>query len=206
MSASFITGVDSNHEWMLEWWFNNIRKHSDIPITICDFGMSDKMSNWAEMTASHFIKYPKHHKCAWFYKSQCLLDSPFEKTCWLDADCQVLTNIDDIFKYAHEGKLGLTRDVGRGKGWWATGVVVIKGKPVILQDWNNISRDSALRGDQETLNYLLQSTSYSDRQIAEMPLEYQWLRLQLSRGQDSPDKKVIHWTGPSGKEHIKTLL
>jgi len=126
MSASFITGVDSNHEWMLEWWFNNIRKHSDIPITICDFGMSDKMSNWAEMTASHFIKYPKHHKCAWFYKSQCLLDSPFEKTCWLDADCQVLTNIDDIFKYAHEGKLGLTRDVGRGKGWWATGVVVIK--------------------------------------------------------------------------------
>ena len=47
--------------------------------------------------------------------------------------------------------------------------------------------------------------SYHDM-IVLMPLEYQWLRIQLEHGQDSPNKKIMHWTGPSGKKHIREKL
>ena len=39
-----------------------------------------------------------------------------------------------------------------------------------------------------------------------MPMDYQWLRIQLARGEDNPNKKIIHWTGPVGKEHIRRQL
>ena len=39
-----------------------------------------------------------------------------------------------------------------------------------------------------------------------MPLEYQWLRISLVNGYDSPNKKIIHWTGPVGKQHIRENL
>lgn len=206
MNASFITGVDHNHEWMLKWWFNNIRRHSTLPITLCDFGMSEQMSNWAKENATHFIKYERHPKCAWFYKTQCLVDSPYEYNCWLDSDCQVLTNIDDIFNYAQENKIGLTKDLplNRGGDWWATGVIVIKGKPLVLQVWNEAP--PTLRGDQEIFRDLLQKGQISEKSIIEIPNEYQWLRLQLARRIDSPNKKVIHWTGTTGKNHIRKLI
>ena len=45
-----------------------------------------------------------------------------------------------------------------------------------------------------------------NNQIIKMPLEYQWLRLSLHQGYDSPDKKIVHWTGPVGKQHIRENL
>tara|TARA_B100000214_G_C23837452_1_gene567156 strand:- start:661 stop:915 length:255 start_codon:yes stop_codon:yes gene_type:complete len=59
------------------------------------------------------------------------------------------------------------------------------------------------RGDQECLGDLIGIT---DDYIIEMPQEYQWLRLMLDRGYDSSDKKIIHWTGPIGKQHIRQRL
>lgn len=204
---SFITGVDKNHEWMLKWWFNNIRKHSDTNITLCDFGMSYEIKEWAKSVADHFIEYPPHPKCAWFYKTRCLLDSPYEKTCWLDSDCEVLTNIDDIFEYAKKDKVGLTKDVPRrGIEWWATGVVVVNGINDTLYEWNKIASKAHLRGDQEAFKALIQENPEFEYYIEEIPNEYQWLRLQLARGVDSKSKRVIHWTGPTGKQHIKKLL
>jgi len=46
----------------------------------------------------------------------------------------------------------------------------------------------------------------SHEQIQELPQDYQWLRISLNKGQDSPTKKVIHWTGPVGREHIRKNL
>ena len=43
-------------------------------------------------------------------------------------------------------------------------------------------------------------------QIQELPQEYQWLRISLNKNVDSPNKKVIHWTGPVGRDHIRKNL
>ena len=58
-----------------------------------------------------------------------------------------------------------------------------------------------IRGDQEALEALVGKNNHE--QIQELPQEYQWLRLSLTKGQDSSTKKVIHWTGPEGKRLIR---
>ena len=83
---------------------------------------------------------------------------------------------------------------------------VAKGSPKILRDWAYITEHSNLRGDQEVLHDMIKEESSYHQMIVLMPIEYQWLRLQLSAGQDSPDKKIVHWTGPAGKKHIREKL
>ena len=52
MNKTFITGVDQNYEWLLKWWVRNLRKHNkDVHLTICDFGISKDILNWAKSNA-----------------------------------------------------------------------------------------------------------------------------------------------------------
>ncbi|MBN2164497.1 MAG: tetratricopeptide repeat protein [Pontiellaceae bacterium] len=213
MNKTFITGTDASQEWMLKWWYRNITTHNpDIHITICDFGdMSPEVRAWARAHADHFIQYPKRDKCAWFYKTQAMIDSPYEYTCWMDIDCQVLKPISEMFNYAQADKIGLTSDTMHSRRtpdehWWATGVNLIKGTSKLLLDWHKLAENEDVRGDQEALHLMLQRAPDRAEEIMELPIEYQWLRLQLARNQDSKEKKVVHWTGPRGKEHIRNHL
>ena len=207
----FITGVDSNHQWMLPFWLENIWKHNNTDVVICDFGMNNGWSEWAEERADHFIKYSKHHKCSWFLKPQTLIDAPYEYKCWIDVDCEVLDNIEEIFNYADGTNMALTPDPCRKKEysnqeWLATGVVVVKDNPEILNTWCSFCNNGWLRGDQEVLHSLIHQKQNLMKQVSLMPMEYQWLRIQLARGQDNSNKKIIHWTGPAGKEIIKKKI
>jgi len=42
--------------------------------------------------------------------------------------------------------------------------------------------------------------------IEDLPNIYNWLRIQLLDGHDSSKKKIMHWTGAKGKEHIRGLI
>jgi hypothetical protein len=201
----YLTGVDENHEWMLPWWFSNLRKYSSLPICIHDYGMSEEMSSWAKKHFDHYKLFTKHPKCAWFYITKSLLESPFDKTVWLDSDCEVVSYLDDIFDYIKPNMLSLTLDPGRQGSWWGTGVVGVQGFSRILLEWHKTIETEEHRGDQEALKSLLDNSSYSSS-IITMPQEYQWLRLQLHRKHDTPNKKVVHWTGPIGKEIIKQKI
>lgn len=205
MYKGYLTGVDSNYEWLLPWWVSNVRRHSSLPICIHDYGMSEGMRTWAKEHFDHYKLFTKHPKCAWFYITNSLICSPFDKTVWLDSDCEVISYIDDIFDLVEPGKISLTLDVGRPPGWWATGVVGIQGTSDLLLAWDHIMGTEEHRGDQEALKSLLDRSSFSSS-IITLPIEYQWLRVQLVRGQDSPHKKVVHWTGPTGKEIIKQKI
>ena len=211
MNFSWVVGVDNNMEDLLPWWYENITKWAPEPdITICDFGMTPWGKTIAKDYADTFLEYTIHERYAWFYKPRALLDAPYEYRCWVDIDCEVMAPIDDIFDYPTDDKIALTRDVGRSRErtdwWWATGVNVAKGSPKILRDWAYITEHSQERGDQEVLfQMILDDYSYNEM-IVQMPIEYQWLRLQLLTNQDSPNKKIVHWTGPKGKQHIRENL
>ena len=208
MNKSWVVGVDYNMEDLLPWWYQNIKKWApEQDITICDFGLTKPAKAWAKEHADTFLEYTIHERYAWFYKPRALLDAPYEYRCWVDIDCEVMAPIDDIFDYPTDDKIALTHDVCRGEvWWWATGVNVAKGSPKILKDWAYITEHSNMRGDQEVLFQMIQDDySYHDM-IVEMPIEYQWLRLQIANGTDSPNKKIVHWTGPTGKQHIRENL
>ena len=209
MNFSWVVGVDYNMEDLLPWWYENIKKWAPEPdITICDFGMTKAAKTVAKRFADTFLEYTIHERYAWFYKPRALLDTPYEYRCWVDIDCEVMAPIDDIFDYPTDDKIALTQDVCKGENefWWATGVNVAKGSPKILRDWAYITEHSQLRGDQEVLRAMIQEDSSYHDMIVFMPIEYQWLRLQILAGQDSPNKKIVHWTGPAGKQHIREKL
>jgi hypothetical protein len=89
--------------------------------------------------------------------------------------------------------------------WWATGVIVVNDRPNLLHEWNSrLNKGDNIRGDQEALEDMISNNTHS--QITELPQEYQWLRISLNQGKDSSTKKVIHWTGPVGREHIRKNL
>ena len=211
---TFLVGADDQLEDLLPWWYANVRKHNpNIDVTVADFGLTQSGKHWAETNADKVLTYERHPKYAWFYKPTAMVDCPYEYTCWLDLDCEVLKPVDEIFNYPTDERMALTQDVVRGNPdhdagifWWATGVNVVKGKPKILRDWAYHTKHSDLRGDQEVLHQMIEMNPDYNNMIIKMPLEYQWLRISLVNRHDSPDKKIIHWTGPVGKRHIRENL
>ena len=215
MNKTFLTGSDHNLQDLLPWWVGCVRKHNpDIHITIADFGLTGSAKDWVKHNANHVIVYERHPELAWFYKPQSMIDCPYEYTCWLDLDCEMLAPVPEIFDFPTEDQMALTHDSVRGnpdhdKGvfWWAVGVNVVKGKPQILKDWaRNTTNNKDLRGDQEVLHKMIQVNPQLNDYIVKMPLEYQWLRIDLLNGKDNENKKIVHWTGPLGKQHIRENL
>ena len=205
-----VTGVDHSHEDLLEWWLKNVYKHHNynVEVGVMDFGMSPALRGRLEdnypATFSRPFNGTKARKIGWFYKVQAVMDCPSKSVCWLDVDCEILTDISDVYNLVPPGMIGLTRDWVRGN-WWATGVIVVNDRPSLLEHWDRrLNADDGIRGDQEALYELVGNKEHE--QIQELPQDYQWLRISLNKGKDSPTKKVIHWTGPRGKEHIRKNL
>ena len=174
----------------------------DIPVVVADFGLAKKMrkSLPEDIEIIHIGRLPDMR--TWFMKPQAMLSSPYKYTCWLDLDCEVKKPIDDIFQYAQDEKLGLTGDAyAKKKKWafWQSGVVVFKDKPKILEEWCKRSLQGLDRGDMEALHSLI---GESEEHVISMPAEYQWLRLDIKYKGFNRDAKIVHWTGPRGKEEI----
>ena len=202
-----LTGVDSNHEGLLPWWLNNAIKHnSNENIGVWDFGMSSAMREKIQKEYSDVwlsIPLEKRKDSGWFYKLHAVIDAPEKRVAWLDVDCEILTNIEDVFDMVPDDMIGLTRDWVRGN-WWATGVIVVNGRPDLLYNWNDRLLSGDIRGDQEALEALVGKDTHP--QIQELPQDYQWLRLSIANGKDSSTKKVVHWTGPEGKRIIRESM
>ena len=212
-----VTGLDSNREDIIEWWLDNALKHHKTEkIGVWDLGMSSACRNklerkykqvwFSEVIDGHIPLHEK--KIGWYYKIHCVKESPEQSVVWVDSDCQILTDISDIFHLVPAGKIGLTKDWGRSN-WWATGVIVVNDRPSLLDIWHKRlwtpnEYGELIRGDQEALNTLVGTGEH--KQIVELPQEYQWLRMSLNKGIKSDNMKVIHWTGPAGKRFIKEVL
>ena len=203
-----LTGVDSNHEDLLDWWIKTAKKYvKNETIGVWDFGMTPMTRSIIEHNHPDIwlsIPLEKHKTSGWFYKLHAVIEAPEKRVAWLDVDCEILTDISDVFDLVKPDTIGLTRDRVRGD-WWATGVIVVNDRPNLLYEWNNrLKKGDDIRGDQEALLDMIDKNTHP--QITELPQEYQWLRISLNQGKDSADKKVIHWTGPVGRNHIRSSL
>jgi hypothetical protein len=207
---AFITGCDDKTEWQLPWFIDNYIKYNNTPLVVADFGMSEEMSN---MIGSHpfvhcVMKLNKESSLkGWFYKPIAMLNIPAKRGVWIDTDCEVLGRLENIFKLIEPNKLLMATDrpwlKRRNEIWHNSGVIGWQGKPEILYKWNQAIQENPQVGDQEVLHSLLNPITKMTY-IAELPNIYNWLRLQVEHdGEDSPNKKIMHWTGEKGNDRIR---
>ena len=203
---SFVTGVDANQQWLLPWWLENIQAyHSEEKITICDFGMREDWAEWAKKHCDEFITFPPIKECAWFYKPMALAKTKGNKKCWIDLDCEIMENISDIFEYTRTDKIACANDPYHSWGCrWQTGVFAVENNSKLLELWSHKCINLTNRGDQEVLWDIVKDLP---NLIVQLPDEYNWLRrdVETKRKWTIPPK-VIHWTGPAGKEIIREKI
>jgi len=214
-----ITAADEEQEWLLAWWWSNYTAHNDLPVLFVDLGMSTGARDWCAQRGA--LSEPVSLDCyGWFKKPLALLQSPFKQAIWLDSDCEVRGSLVRLFEFCADGGIGMTFDRGTPQRFreamppdapiYNSGVVVFNhGDPVVPQ-WASMTL--ALRsdrpgdprygqpGDQETLALTLRR--YAKGRVRDVPKDL--VRLRLSDG-DGP-AVVMHWTGPTGKQHIRDAM
>lgn len=202
----FITGCDSNTQWMLKWFYENFKKHNpDAELLIWDFGM--KNTPYPKIT-----KKLETQEIGWFLKPRAMLEASkmADYTCWIDTDCDIIDNIEDIWEYCEPDKLAMVEDIPwskrRGERWHNSGVVAFKGTPKILKDWVVKTIFTNEVGDQEVLHKLVREGLNRLKYITDLPREYNVLRLDFLDGTNAKNAKIHHWTGLKGKEEIKKLM
>ena len=203
----FLTGCDAVTEWQLPWFIHHYKKFNTTPLVVADFGMTETARSKVNelILPMHTIK-----EKAWFLKPQSMLLVDSEYTCWLDTDCQVLANLDGIFKYVEDGKLSMVEDkpwtIRRRETWHNSGVVAFKDKPSILKHWAEECKRNPIVGDQETLHLLMTNPIRRLQYINDLPNKFNVLRIQLDDNTAPEEKAVMHWTGRKGKDVIRSML
>jgi len=198
-----VTGCDSNHDWILEWWYNRYRQDNKYPVYFADFGMSLEARNWCAENGKLIDLRFRHKRKNWFKKPLAILACQYEQIIWVDSDCEIRGNLSPIFEYIRRG-IGVTLDPHnpwiKSNDVVASGVVAVEhGNNLIIEWARDCLAAHKIRGDQEVLNRLIQERK---REIVIMPPEYQWLRIDG----DNPDALIMHWTGVRGKDYIRKSL
>jgi len=209
-SELFVTGCDSKTEWQLVWFLKNYRKHNSTPIAFCDFGVSSEMRQFCSTMFDVMYNVPKQDSQGWFYKPRAIRNAPAKSKVWLDTDIQVLGDLSGIFSLLRPDQLNMCEDKPwtkrRGEMWHNSGTVGVIGDPSILKDWERMCVENAKVGDQEVLHEMLENDILRLKYINTLPQKYNWLRIMLLDGQDSPEKLCMHWTGQKGKMQIEKLI
>lgn len=206
---AFVTGCDANTEWMLPWFLTRYKKHNKTPIFFANFGVTEMGMNNVSAICHEFIDLTNTKDRGWFKKPDAILQATkiAKKVCWLDTDCEILGNLDGVFDLIEPNKLAMVEDKPwskrRGETWHNTGVVAVEGQLAILKHWAEAVRENPTVGDQEVLHQILRQDIRRITYVTDLPTEYNWLRLMLQDGMDSKKKKVMHWTGQKGKQHIR---
>ena len=205
-SNLFITGCDVSREWQLPWFVDNFKKHNpNAELLIFDFGMKD--NPFPAISKKHFSQDK-----GWFKKPSAMMKASLvaDKVCWLDTDCEVRSNIEDIFNYTEPNKLCMVEDVPwskrRGETWHNSGVVAFQGTPNILGEWATEVSYNPKAGDQEVLHTMLSDPLKRIIHIKDISREYNTLRIDLIDNTAPKNIKVMHWTGAKGNDYIKGLL
>ncbi len=228
-----ICGTDQSLEWILPWWWSRYSAYNTFPVTFCDFGMSQEAKAWCQergevvsilfdRSAVTSIENIAPDKVAswegiygkgiwqgrpyWFQKPFAFLESPYERSIWIDLDCEILTSIAPLFEYFEkEAELGIVRDFlfshlprFHPEVAYNSGIVVFEHGSKLIQTW----AEEALRsnhlfwGDDPLLAHLINTLRIP---VIEIPEIWNW---RLSQGFNL-NVNIVHWTGTGGKGYIR---
>ena len=206
---AFVTGCDIKHEWFLDWFIDNYKKHVNKPLIFANFGLSEGGLEYVKNNCHAIMDMTASPEKGWFKKPLTMLKCPAKKTVWIDLDCEIREDVSDIFDLLVPDKLNMVEDKPwswRGQQLWHnSGVVGFIDKPPILHQWVKTVRDNPRYGDQEMLHMMLDPIGKITH-INDLPNPYNVVRLQVDTDGYTGRIKIMHWTGAKGKIMIRSLI
>lgn len=220
-----IVASDDKQEWILKWWWDHYSKHNDAPVTFCDLGMSKSAHIWcaskgnvipfslpkATIATQEEIPLDKQQfwencnskriwdcRIQWMHKPFIILQSPYDRTIWIDIDCEVKASLSPLFPYCdHQDGVSMVHMTLKGHTAINSGVVVAKRKAPAISYW----AEAVLEKHGETMS---DETAFIEAQkkhpihIHPLPLEFNFLNFWKT---DHP-VNVYHHGGGAGKQEI----
>jgi hypothetical protein len=163
MNWGVVVAADQGAEWLLSWWWECYCLHHKQKVAFVDLGMSEEAKSWCKERGllipfngpSDFVSAKEHvgekeqkkwealygskvwqARSSWFKKPLAMLQSPFNKSVWMDLDCEVVKPIDAIFEGIGDGMLGAVRVEKRGH--YNSGVIVYDKESLLLKAWADV--------------------------------------------------------------------
>ena len=213
LDTAFLTGCDKNTEWQLPWFISNYLEHNTTRLLVADFGMSKQMRATVDKLDNVQVFEFDSPVQGWFKKPRAIWEaaSHFANVvCWLDTDCQVMGNIEGIFRYYQQDGLAMVEDRPwtkrrPGNGPWFNSGVVIADRSHFLRKWMKQCESNPVQGDQEVLYHMTDLIEKSVM-INPIPHKYNTLRLDYIDGIDVKDPLIIHHTGEKGNQVIRGMM
>lgn len=214
-----LTGCDSNYDWMLKWWWSHYEATNHYPVTFIDFGMTPSAKAWCEQkgtvlslpqitpdspppTAS---PYACSKRAIWLSKPQALLNTPYQKTIWIDIDAQVKQSLSTLFALCPEDTLALCPEIAiraaaeKAAGLipkqaisFNTGVIAYPQKAPLLTLWAEAATKHHALGDQDLLSRLIFENNLP---IKQLPTTYN----RIHPDPDDPKVVIYHYASKLGQ-------
>lgn len=239
-----VVGCNQILEWMLPWWFMNFRVHNHHPITFVNFGdMTERAVDWCakrgavrtldcgesfiaqkeELDPSKADQWQARRgniwvlRKAWMKVPFALLSSPYERTIWMDLDCQVVGSIEPIFReYLEKSAFVLVkeaeaeqkkyRDSGEllpEEAIYNAGVIGYRHGSEIVTQWaaRTVLENKEFMGNQKILARILHEGKFP---FSTIPDIYNW---PLAHGQNRKAVVLHYWGAYQDllKKHIGFL-
>src|SRR5262249_294969 len=138
------------------------------------------------------------HRTGWFKKPLACLLSPYERTIWIDLDCEVRGSLHELFALAdHPSGVAMAPDIHAG---YNSGVIIFKKGLPLIQEWAKeaLNSNHLYAGDQDIVSKIIVDQNLV---ISELSPLYNWSRIKG----DSSDAVIYHWHGRHGKAVIAML-
>jgi len=226
-----LVAVDEKAEWLLPWWYRRYSQSNQFPVAFVDLGMThygktfceergevipldapDFLSHcpvYAEEWESIFGKTIWENRKSWGKKPFAFLVTPFEKTLWLDLDCEVLSSLEPLFDQeanlllAKETEAALEKErklktIQEDQMLYNSGVILYSHGEPLMEKWAKaaLKEGEQFWSDQHTLSHII----YQEKiPIEELHKNYNW---RMSQGLNI-HAVIIHWSGTWGKEYIR---
>ncbi len=217
-----VVGCDQYQEWLLPWWWKHYCSFSSYPVAFADFGMSKEAISWCEkkgiyiplpeiayrhMTQSGSLKDRYGNICdtmrsAWLKKPIALKHSPFERSLWLDLDCELRGDITPLFHLLSLGcDIALAQDEqdvdgsAQGEIQYNSGVIATVQASPIIDHWIDAIKKYDLAGDQE---YLSRAIYDNKTPVTLLPQTYNW----FFRLGECKEAVIFHYSSGRGKNAI----
>lgn len=224
-----LIGADLSQEWLLPWWWENYRKANSHPLCFIDFGMSFESKSWCkergkviplrvtndfltekeamepaivQKLEENFGKGFWESRAIWFKKPLACLKSPFQKTIWIDLDCEIKGPIDPLFEFSED--IALAKDLCDAPDpfpIYGAGVIGFRHGSKLLIEWAKgcVSQNGSFRSDQELISRWIGERKIP---IQEIPPIYNWSRTL----EEPPDTVIVHWHGAYGKWVLRNRI